>query len=402
MTRWPDVPLRDLLEKSDAWIRIDPSALYKEVRACLWGKGLELRGVLEGSEIASTRRLEVRAHQFLVSRIDARHGAVGLIPEELDGAVVSNDYPVFNINEDRILPAYLGWYAKTSAFVEACRQASEGTTNRVRLQERRFLEVTVPLPPPIEQQRVVKQLERLSGYVDSARDTHLGAQRDLLALQPALLRQAFGGREKTHTLGQLCSTVIDCLHSNPVYSDSGIPTVRSPDVGWGELKLSTARRTTREEYVRRTQRGEPQPGDMIVVREGGGTGRAALVPEGEELSLGQRVVILRPNSTLVDPRFLLLQWLSPTIQEDLIVPQTKGSASPHLNISALKQFPYAVPPLDEQRRLVDKLDELLNRVTRVRHHAVVAESLLAATMPSILTVVFGSYSPHGRGVDRAT
>ena len=54
---------------------------------------------------------------------------------KLDGAIVTNDFPVFSIAEQRVLPAYLGWLSRTASFVEECLRASEGTTNRVRLQE---------------------------------------------------------------------------------------------------------------------------------------------------------------------------------------------------------------------------------------------------------------------------
>ena len=56
------------------------------------------------------------------------------------------------------------------------------------------------------------------------------------------------------------SAIIDNLHSNPVYAEDGVPCVRSPDVGWGTLDLTTARRTTEEEvYERRTSaRGAPR------------------------------------------------------------------------------------------------------------------------------------------------
>jgi len=193
VSRWLEVALGEVLTKSDAWIRLDPEAEYKEVRARLWGKGLELRRVVSGSEIASSRRLQVRAGQFLISRIDARHGAAGLIPDELDGAVVSNDYPAFDVDERRLVPEYLGWYSKTAAFVDACRHASEGTTNRVRLQEQRFLDLTMPLPPVEEQRRVVRKIERLAARVQGVTRLRSSAESTATLLSAAALRSVFAG-----------------------------------------------------------------------------------------------------------------------------------------------------------------------------------------------------------------
>ena len=75
-----------------------------------------LRQIINGSEIASQRQSQVSQHQIILSRIDARNGAMGLVPTELDGAVVTNDFPTFNVNRERLVPAFLGWLCRTSDF----------------------------------------------------------------------------------------------------------------------------------------------------------------------------------------------------------------------------------------------------------------------------------------------
>ena len=172
--------------------------------------------------------------------------------------------------------------------------------------------------------------------------------------------------EDTVPLQSVCNAIIDCLHSNPIYADEGIPTVRSPDVGWGHLHLSTARKTGEAEYQRRTSRGEPATGDIVVVREGGGTGKAGIVEEGQRFSLGQRVMMLRPDREKIEPKFLLYQWLSPLVLEDQIMGRMKGSASPHLNIGAAKVFKLRLPSLDTQRRVVAFLESVPRQVRTAR------------------------------------
>jgi len=81
--------------------------------------------------------------------------SLDFVPEELDGAVVSNDFPVFKINTSLVCPSFLEWMSKTKGFVDICKAASEGTTNRVRLKEDRFLAMQILLPSPEEQQRIV-------------------------------------------------------------------------------------------------------------------------------------------------------------------------------------------------------------------------------------------------------
>jgi type I restriction enzyme, S subunit len=159
MKGWSSAPLSDLLQRRSEWITLDPDTDYKQATIRMWGKGVTLRGVVKGAAIAASSQLRIRQGDFIISRIDARHGAFGLVPPDMDGAVVSQDFPAFDVREDRVLPGFLNWMSKTQFFINICRSASEGTTNRVRLKEDRFFSKTVPLPAITQQQRIVAQLD---------------------------------------------------------------------------------------------------------------------------------------------------------------------------------------------------------------------------------------------------
>lgn len=175
---WPKVTLGEILIPASDRIRLDPEATYSQITARLWGKGLTLRGRLKGLEIAADQQMRVSAGQFLISKIDARHGAFGIVPEKLAGSVVSNDFPVFDVSAGRALPDYIAWVGRTDWFVDLCRRASEGSTNRVRLKEARFLAQPIPLPPLDEQWRIVARLDAASKAVATRRSgaDHVEAQ----------------------------------------------------------------------------------------------------------------------------------------------------------------------------------------------------------------------------------
>lgn len=387
---WPLVAMGEVLRKSKEWTTIESDKTYREVTVRMWGKGVVQRRETSGGEIAAPRRAVVRQGQFILSRIDARNGAFGLIPESLDGAVVSNDFPTFNLNQDRLDPRFLEWLSKTSSFVDLCTASSEGTTNRVRLKEEKFLATSIPLPPLTEQQRIVARIEELSAKIEEARGLRRQAAEEAKALIFSNSRRLFTEAKKfgSSVLQSLCTDVIDCLHSNPIYADVGVPTLRSPDVGWGELFPGAALKTSEEEYQRRTRRGALMPGDIIIVREGGGTGKAGIVEEGQRMSLGQRVMQVRLDHRKILPHFFLYQWLSPLIQQDQIVPLSKGSASPHLNIGSIKKFPVVLPPIEEQARIVDYLDNLQAKVDALKGLQIDTSVELEAMMPSILDKAF--------------
>ena len=95
---WPRVPLGEILIQSGELTDIHPDQQYRQVTVRLWGQGVVLRAAVSGANMASKQMYVVHPQQFLLSRIDARNGALGLVPESLDGAVVSNDFPSFNLN----------------------------------------------------------------------------------------------------------------------------------------------------------------------------------------------------------------------------------------------------------------------------------------------------------------
>ncbi len=186
MKAWPQVALGELLRRSDESATLDPAAEYHEVTIKLWGKGVVSRGKVRGGDVVSLRRV-VRANQLILSKIDARNGAIGLVPPELDGAIVSNDFPSFEFrNPDQCNAAYMGWLVRSSPFVELCKASSEGTTNRVRIKEDRFLDQQIALPPLAEQQTLVARLDMLAEKTRQL-EAHLDAvERDaehLLALR---------------------------------------------------------------------------------------------------------------------------------------------------------------------------------------------------------------------------
>ncbi|TRO86736.1 restriction endonuclease subunit S [Glycocaulis profundi] len=190
------ITIDKFLTKSEDWVPVIPDASYKQITARLWGKGLTLRGEVPGSAIAAARQICAKAGQFLISRIDARHGAFGIVPEELDGALVSNDFPCFDIDASKVLPHYFEWYSRTPEFIDLCRRASEGSTNRVRMKEDKFLRMSVPLPSLDDQYRMVERLDRVSMLIDTAKSLRAQAKRDATKLLERLHFEFSSGLEQ--------------------------------------------------------------------------------------------------------------------------------------------------------------------------------------------------------------
>lgn len=90
MSQWKKVKIGDFLKRKRVPDVLDERTKYKLVTVRLYHKGIVLREEKLGSLIKSNM-YKVSKGDFILSGIDARNGAFGITPDELDGAIVTND-----------------------------------------------------------------------------------------------------------------------------------------------------------------------------------------------------------------------------------------------------------------------------------------------------------------------
>ena len=90
-----------------------------------------------------------------MSKIDARNGAFGVVPDELNEGIITGNFWTFNVDYSIINPHYLTLLTRTKEFQKLSQTASVGTTNRNYLQEDQFLNFEIPLPSLHEQEAIV-------------------------------------------------------------------------------------------------------------------------------------------------------------------------------------------------------------------------------------------------------
>lgn len=387
---WPKVRLEEVLTKTNESIDLEADKTYREVTVRLWGKGVVLRKEVSGSEIASSRRMVVRHNQFLLSRIDARNGATGLVPKGLDGAVVTNDFPAFKLDLTRVEPSYLDWLSKTHDFVELCKAASEGTTNRVRLKEERFLALEILLPPLSEQKRIVARIEQLSAKIEEARGLRRRTVEESKSIVAGELHRRFVSDENTWpfaTVGD-AADIIDPnpSHRMPVYAESGIPFISTVDfVGAEGIRRNTVKHVQVATYKEQVERCAFSIGDILYSRIGT-IGAARVLTDIWPFALSHVLVVVKPKATVL-PRFIL--WY---LRSDSIVSQaseaTRSVGVPDLGIQRIRSFHMPLPCISEQRCIVAYLDDLQGKVDSLKRLQAETAAELDALLPSVLDKAF--------------
>ncbi len=166
---WPMVPLGSLLTRVKEEVDLQDNVIYKQTTVRLWNKGVVLRGEQSGRGIKTKRQFRIHSGQLVLSRIDVRNGAIGLVPPELDNAIISNDFWTYEVDQSQLAPKFLALCVTTPSFQDEANRASSGTTHRIRAEEEGFLQISVPLPPLTEQRRIVARIEELAAKIEEAR-----------------------------------------------------------------------------------------------------------------------------------------------------------------------------------------------------------------------------------------
>ncbi|NTW57011.1 MAG: restriction endonuclease subunit S, partial [Chlorobiaceae bacterium] len=155
----------------------------------------------------------------------------------------------------------------------------------------------------------------------------------------------------------MCLAILDCHHSTPVWTKSGVLVIRNQNIRDGKLDFTTPSFTDEQHYLERTKRAVPSFGDLVITREAP-IGLVCMIPKGLKCCLGQRMVLLRIDHNSTDPRYALYALLSNTIQRSIFVAAGTGSTVSNLRIPALKELQVVAPSKAEQVAIAEALSDV--------------------------------------------
>jgi len=171
------------------------------------------------------------------------------------------------------------------------------------------------------------------------------------------------------TLQDVCELIVDCPHTSTKDEGVGYPLIRTPNVGRGRLILTDVHRVSQDVYERRVSRAVPRQGDLILAREAP-AGNVAIVPPGIEVCLGQRTMLLRPDSSFVVPEYLNY-YLNAPEQRDRMLRLANGATVSHINVADIRNMPVQLPSRGEQSKvaeLLNVLDDKIDLNNRLNNH----------------------------------
>ncbi len=254
---------------------------------------------------------------------------------------------------------------------KSIQDMGSGTTFK-EISAKKFGTVQVIIPPLPEQERIVTRIEELFSQLDASVNEMKTAKERLKVYRQAVLKEAFANLENSveKTIASVCANIVDCPHSTPKWAASGKLCLRTTNFKPGYLDLSEKQYVSDKTFDERIVRLKPEAGDILFSREGAILGIACMIPNGLEVCLGQRMMLLRPKEGLLG-KYLMYYLNSPRARA-LIIKNIGGTASPHINVGDIKQFlipmispiqqQYVVSEVESRLSVCDSIEKSLDTV----------------------------------------
>ena len=216
------------------------------------------------------------------------------------------------------------------------------------------LKMRISYPSAEVQKRIIKQFDLLLDVVEMRK---LQLQQ-LDELVKARFVELFGdGESPIKTVEELCTAIVDCPHSTPKYEGKlKNPAIRTAEIKKGYIAWETMRYVSDEEYEERIARLKPEAGDIVYGREGT-FGNAAILPQGYNFCLGQRVMLLRPDYSKCTSEYLLYAVISDDVYRQA-VEKNNASTVAHVNVKDVKQFKVPLPSFDKQNQFATFVEQV--------------------------------------------
>lgn len=353
---------------------------------------------------------------IVFSKIDARSGAIGVLPPEIPMAVVTPEFPVFIPDPARLDGQFAKLILRTGGFLASLRMKATGTSGRKRITPETFLDLKIPLPSLAEQRVIIAAYSgALDGATELERQANTAESTAIAAFEVALgfgasvplpdrplflasfkdldrwshegilgrLLEAPIAHKPTHPIVQLRDVIVD-LENGWSPKCHGHP---AEDDGWGVLKLGAVSFGSFDEQQNKALPKPLRPRPYLEVKAGQIlisranitrlVGAIALIDKTRShLMLCDKIFRVVPRDpSPVDPTFLSEVLRISDVRRQ-IESKVTGTSPTMKNISkpALLSLTFPLPPIKDQGRLVGDLSAARASASAQRQKAAAARA----------------------------
>jgi len=391
------VRIGDFLTRNRNRITIEDEVEYKRVTIKINNNGINLRDKVMGKDIGTKKQFLIEKGQFLLSKIDARNGAFGLATDEVDGAIITADFFAYEIDKSRIEPYFLVLLTTTEQFKKFAQGASSGTTGRQRIEEKKFLDVKIPLPSLGKQKEIVedyeskidlankqeKEAKEKEKEIEEYINEKLGFEKieknninllkfinfknvDMWSIKTSNVqfKSFLYPSIKFEKIIEKISTGTTPSTSVKEYFDGDINFYTPFDLG-NKKDLFSSRRTVTKKALEDNKIRLFNRNTLLFVGIGSTTGKVGIV-KNDRASSNQQItgIILNQDLVLVDFIYYYLNHL-----KDEIIKESYTSTIPIMNQEKISNIYIVLPPLEVQNKIANYVESLNAEIIELKEKA---------------------------------
>jgi type I restriction enzyme S subunit len=437
----------DFLKRIKNQIDIDDSIKYKRVTVSGNHNGVSLRDEVLGSAIGTKKQFTIKSGNFILSKIDARNGAFGIIPDELDKAIITGNFWTYSVDTNFIDIEWFFYFTHSYNFIQICIESSTGSTHRKYMDEKVFLNHKIILPEIDEQKEMVKKYKTTS-KISNSLTSEIQTQKQLLTqLKQSILQEAIQGKltadwrashpelvEGSNSAEALLKRIKaekdQLIKDKKIKKEKALPSITAGDIpfelppngGWVWCRLGdiasnfdygTSTKSTSSGKYPVLRMGNIQDGkidwnnlkytdnlndfnqyqlyrgDLLFNRTNSRemVGKTALYDSDRYAIHAGYLVRVR----LIEPtnEFYANTVLNSTLHREWC-DSVKSDALGQSNINAtkLKSFLFPLPPLEEQKAIVEKVETLMRKCDGLEQEIKSSEANAQMFMQAVLKEAF--------------
>jgi type I restriction enzyme, S subunit len=171
------VELGNFISHKKNFIVIDDDKEYKLCRVKTKVDGVVIRGKKKGIDIKTKEQQICQAGDLIFAEMDARFGGYGIIPKELDEAIVSSHYFLYEIDTNKMRPAFLNYLLQLPTFHSQVQ--AQGSTNYAAIRPHHVLSYKIPYTSISEQDQLIERLQRVQNNIIEVKDLRLQQQKEI-------------------------------------------------------------------------------------------------------------------------------------------------------------------------------------------------------------------------------
>lgn len=356
---WEDEKIGDVVAEKRRLIVLNDHQRYELITVKRRNEGLVSRGHLLGRDILVKDYAQLQTGDFVISKRQVVHGATGMVPPALDGAIVSNEY-LTAVDSDKLLTEFLTIVASLPAMRRKFFLSSYGVDiEKLFFDAEDWKKRNVTIPGPAEQTRIGAFFRELDQLIELHRRKH----EKLVALKKAMLQKMFPNpgantpevrfkgfngvwaEEEVRKLGS--------FSKGAGYSKRDLKASGTPIVLYGRLYVNYQTAISEVDTFVEDRKGTiKSTGNEVVIPASGESAEdiaraSAILADG--IILGGDLNVIYPYDKL-DPYFLALALSNGKPKADL-AKRAQGKTIVHVRAADIASITVAFPKLAEQQKI---------------------------------------------------